>query len=288
MKLTRIPAHARGILLTGTFTPSSDAASLSSAPHFNQASTPVTARFSNSGGIPDIPDTDPSANPRGLAIRFNLGEHKHTDIIAHSTPFFPARTGAEFNEFFKAIAASPPGTESPTELEKFLGSHPAALAFVQAPKPAPTSFAREAYFAINAYKLVSDDGKATYVRYRILPVAGEENTSDEALKEKSAGFLFDEITQRVGREPLGFRIYAQIAEAGDVTNDATARWPEDRKVVELGTVTLKSLVEGDAKQQKQIIYDPIPRVKGIEPSDDPLLEVRAAVYLISGKQRRAA
>jgi catalase len=29
-------------------------------------------------------------------------------------------------------------------------------------------------------------------------------------------------------------------------------------------------------------------VQGIEPSDDPLLEFRAAVYLISGRQRRAA
>lgn len=83
-------------MLTGTFVPSSEAASLSRAQHFNQSSTPITARFSSSGGIPQIPDTDPSANPRGLAIRFNLAEHVHTDIIGHSTPLFPAATGIEF------------------------------------------------------------------------------------------------------------------------------------------------------------------------------------------------
>jgi catalase len=44
----------------------------------------------------------------------------------------------------------------------------------------------------------------------------------------------------------------------------------------------------DAKQQKHIIFDPIPRVDGIEPSDDPLLELRAAVYLLSGRRRREA
>jgi catalase len=41
-------------------------------------------------------------------------------------------------------------------------------------------------------------------------------------------------------------------------------------------------------EQKHIIFDPIPRVDGIEPSDDPLLELRAAIYLISGRRRRAA
>jgi catalase len=46
--------------------------------------------------------------------------------------------------------------------------------------------------------------------------------------------------------------------------------------------------EESLKEQKKIIFDPIPRVEGVEPSDDPLLEVRASVYLISGKQRRAA
>ncbi len=92
------PAHARGVMLTGTFTPSPDAASLTRAPHITSDSTPVTARFSNSTGLPQIPDNDPNANPRGLAIRFNLAEHVHTDIISHSTDGFPTRTGEEFLE----------------------------------------------------------------------------------------------------------------------------------------------------------------------------------------------
>lgn len=274
-------------MLLGSFVPSSEAASLSCAQHFNQSSTPVTARFSSSGGIPQIPDTDPSANPRGLAIRFNLAEHVHTDIIAHSTPLFPAATGVEFLEFLKAIAASPPGTESPSEIEKFLGCHPAALTFVQAPKPAPTSFAKEAYFGVNAFKLVSSEGKATFFRYRIFPVAGEEHVSEEIVKKQSASFLYDELQERLGEGPISFRLCAQIAEADDRTNDGTVRWPDSRKVAELGTVKLDKLLEDDEKQQKQIIYDPIPRVEGVEPSDDPLLEYRAASYLISGKERRA-
>src|ERR1700730_13616436 len=76
------PAHAKGAMLTGTFTPSSEASSLTRAPHVAREATPVTVRFSNSTGLPLIPDNDPNANPRGLAIRFNLAERVHTDIVS--------------------------------------------------------------------------------------------------------------------------------------------------------------------------------------------------------------
>ena len=71
-------------------------------------------------------------------------------------------------------------------------------------------------------------------------------------------------------------------------NDATVHWPVERKVVELGTIALTSIATNQVHEQKHIIFDPIPRLDGIEPSDDPLLELRAAVYLISGRRRRAA
>ena len=275
-------------MLDGTFTPNPKAKELSTAPHFNNPSTPVTLRFSNSTGIPQIPDTDPSANPRGLGIRFNLGARVHTDIIAHSTPFFPTRTGAGFLEMLRAIAASPPGTPSPSPIEKFLGANPAALAFVQAPKPAPSSFAREAFYAVNALKFVNVDGKSTYFRYRILPAVGEDYLDEAATKEKDPDFLFEELQKRVADETVTFRVMAQLAEEGDEVNDATVHWPESRRIVELGIVKVGAVLPDNATEQKRIIYDPIPRVEGIETSDDPLLEMRAAVYLISGKERRAA
>src|SRR6202162_4572099 len=156
------PAHARGTMLTGTFTPSPNAASLTRAPHISRESTPVTVRFSNSTGIPLIPDNDPNANPRGLAVRFHLGERVHTDIIGHSTDGFPTRTGQEFLEFLRAVATSDPTKGSPTPIEMFLGAHPAALAFVQAPKPVPASFATEAYFGVTAMQFKSADGVSRY------------------------------------------------------------------------------------------------------------------------------
>jgi catalase len=71
-------------------------------------------------------------------------------------------------------------------------------------------------------------------------------------------------------------------------DDATVHWPEERRQVPFGKLTLTGLVPDNAAEQKKIIFDPIPRVDGIAPSDDPLLELRAAVYLLSGRRRRQA
>ncbi len=282
------PAHAKGVLLTGTFSPSVEAASLTRAPHIARQSTPVTVRFSNSTGLPLLPDTDPKTNPRGLAIRFHLADHVHTDIISHSADGFPTRTGQEFLEFLRAAAASDPSKPSPTPVEVFLGSHPAALAFVQKPKPSPASFATEAYFGVTAFRFINKDGVARYGRYRISPHARIEHLDEAALKSKDANYLFDEIAKRITDGPIRFDISVQLAGERDIVDDATVHWPEDRPLIRFGSVALTSQVPDNETQQRQIIFDPIPRVDGIEPSDDPLLELRAAVYLLSGRRRRQA
>jgi len=282
------PAHAKGAMFTGTFIPAADAAKLSRAPHFANASTPVMVRFSNSTGIPAIPDIDPNADPRGMAIRFHLGERVHTDIVSHSTDGFPTRTGDEFLSFLRALASTPQGAASPSPIELFLGANPAALAFVQTPKPAPASFATEAYFGVTAYEFLNADGASHFGRYRIVPGAGVHHLDDAEKSAKGPEYLFEEIASRIASGPVSYKITVQLAAAGDTVDDATVHWPEDRPVAELGTLTLTAPVADNATEQKQIIFDPIPRVDGIEPSDDPLLELRAAVYLISGRRRRKA
>jgi catalase len=280
------PAHAKGVLLTGTFSPSAEAASLTRAPHISRESTPVTVRFSDSTGLPTIPDNDPKANPRGLAIRFHLADRVHTDIIGHSTDGFPTRTGQEFLEFLRAAAASDPSKPSPSPVEVFLGTHPAALAFVQTPKPSPSSFAKEAFFGVTALRFINKAGVARHGRYRISPEAGIEHLDEAAAKGKDANYLFDELTHRIAAGLIRFDITVQVAGERDIVDDATIHWPKDRPLIRFGAVVLNAQAPDNELQQKQIIFDPIPRVDGIEPSDDPLLELRAAIYLLSGRRRR--
>lgn len=280
------PAHAKGALLKGNFHPTVAATGLSKAPHFSRESTPVTVRFSNSTGIPQLPDHSPNADPRGVAIRFHLAERVHTDIIAHTVDGFPTRTGEEFLQFLKAVAASPPGGPSPSPIEQFLAQHPAALKFVQTPKLAPRSLASVAYFGVNAMRFTNQDGLARYGRYRILPSVPVEHL--ESAGDQEADYLFDEIKHRVAKGPVRFTVHAQLAEPEDQVDDATSSWPESRSLLELGRLELTEAVLNDAEEQRHLIFDPIPRVDGIEPSNDPLLELRAAAYLISGRKRRGA
>jgi len=281
-------AHAKGTMLTGSFRPAPGAERITRAAHITRESTPVTARFSNSTGLPLIPDSSPDANPRGMAVRFHLAEHVHTDIVAHSIDAFPTRDGYEFLEFLKAAAASGPDVPSPKPVEKFLGSHPAALAFVQAPKPFPKSLAQEAYFGVTAFAFTNAAGEKKFGRYRIVPEQGTAFFSDAEAETLSPNFHYDELLSRAAQGPIRFRILLQVAAPGDVTDDATMHWAENRELAELGMIELTDPVTDNAAQQKQIIFDPIPRIDGIEPSADPLLELRAAIYLISGRRRRAA
>jgi catalase len=280
-------AHAKGLLLTGRFRPTAGAQELTRAPHVTRESTSITARFSNSTGLPLIPDNAPEANPRGLAIRFNLAEHVHTDIVSHSTDGFPARDGNEFFEFLKAVAASGPDVPSPKPIEVFLGSHPAALAFVQAPKPFPSSFARQTYFGVTAFAFTNASEKMRFGRYRIVPEQGNDFLPDAAVSKLPADYHFEEIIDHLRKAAVRFKLVVQLAETGDTVDDATKHWPESRQLFNLGTIELTAPAPENLAQQKQIIFDPIPRVDGIEPSADPLLELRAAIYLLSGRRRRA-
>ena len=281
-------AHAKGLMLSGTFTPAADAKSLTRAPHVTRPFTPVTVRFSNSTGLPDLPDNVGDANPRGFAVRFDLAEHVHTDIVSHSTDGFPTRDGYQFLEFLRAAMASGADVPSPKPIEKFLGSHPAALAFVQAPKPFPTSFATDTYFGVTAFAFTNEAGETKFGRYRIVPEAGNSYLADPQVAALSPNYHFDEIAQRVAKSPVRFQIRVQVAADGDVSDDATVHWPESREQVELGEIELTQVLPDSFAQQKHIIFDPIPRVDGIEASADPLLELRAAIYLLSGRRRRAA
>jgi len=273
------PAHAKGMMLSGTFTSSHEAMSFTRAPHAMRESTPVTVRFSNGTGLPLIPDNAPDSNPRGLAIRFQLADHVHTDIVSHSTDGFPTRTGQEFLDFLRAVAAGDPSA--------FLAEHPAALAFVQTPKPSPASFATEAYFGVTAFRFINQQGLARYGRYRISPKAGVEHLDEAAAKSKDENYLFDELARRIAAGPIGFDIHVQTADDQDIVDDATIHWPSDRPLVHFGTIELMAKASDD-EAHRRIIFDPIPRVDGIEPSDDPLLELRAAIYLLSGRRRRHA
>src|SRR5438105_1877063 len=281
------PAHAKGLMCIGTFSPSPEAAGLTRAPHANRPSTPVTVRYSDSTGIPTIPDNDPArSGPRGIAVRFHLADHVHTDIVAHSTNGFAVRSGEEFLQFLRAAAAA--GSGKPEAMGAFLAAHPNARRFVEAPKPIPTSFAREAFFAVTSFKFVNSNGVSRHGRFRIQPEEGTEYLSNEQAAANSTNFLFDEISQHLAKGPIRLGVFVQLAGDGDDVTDSSVPWPDDRPQIHFGTITLTERVNDMEPERRKIIFDPIPRVDGIDTSGDTLSEVRSDIDLISVRRRLPA
>jgi catalase len=279
--------HAKGIMLEGTFTPAASAATISVAPHLQKAVSPVSVRFSDATGVPNMPDASASANPHGLAIRFKLPDGGFTDIVAISVNGFPAATPEDFLGLLNAVAASGSGAAKPSPVEQFLGSHPAALKFVTTPKPAPVSFATLPFYGVNAFKFTNASGESRYGRYQITPISGAQYLSDEQVAKADPNYLMDDIVSRVKLSQVSYRISVQLAEKEDVINDPTAVWPDSRKLVELGVLTLKSPIADSAKVEKSLMFNPLVLPDGIQPSEDPILLARPSAYAISYGRRLA-
>jgi catalase len=272
--------HAKGILLMGTFTPSADAQRLSKAAAFSSGTVPITARFSDFTGIPDIPDTVGGANPRGFAIKFKLPGDASMDIVAHSFNGFPTATTNEFGYLLRAIGTSGPEATKPTDLDQFLATHPIAKAFLTTQKPAPVSYGTLAYFGVNSFKFTSASGGSQFVRYRFVPMAGEQFLDAAALKGKGPNYLSEEIATRISKGPIVYDWYAQIAAAGDAIADPSVAWPESRLLVKLGTITISRLVPDQPATDRVTIFIPNNVPAGIEPAD-PMLTIRSSAYPIS-------
>ncbi|WP_036257479.1 catalase family peroxidase [Methylocapsa aurea] len=275
--------HAKGVVATGTFKPTQQAAELSKATLFKGGGIPATVRFSDATGVPNVPDGSGEANPHGLAIKFHLPDGGETDMVTNSLKFFPVSTAAEFRDLLLALTESPPNAPKPTKFEQFLASHPTAPRAFATPKT-PASFADEEYYGINAFVFVNNKGERQAVRYVVTPEKIVHLDAAEAAK-KAPNFLVDELAARLAQGPVTFRLKAQLASPGEPTNDPSHTWRDDDKIVELGTLTIDKVAPDSVEAQKKLLFLPGALTEGIEPSDDPMIDARDQAYAISFSRR---
>ncbi|MBS0198674.1 MAG: catalase [Planctomycetes bacterium] len=278
--------HTKGVVLEGRFTPDPAARALSRAPHF-QAPVAVTVRFSNFAGVKSVADTDALANPRGVAVKFQLPDGTQTDLVMHSFNGFPAATAEEFRRFLIALATSGPGAAKPTPAETYLAAHPVAKAFLDSQTPAPLSYATLPYFGVNSYKFTNSAGQERIGRYRIEPDAGEQFMPAEQLAGAPADYLAREIRERVANAPVRLRLRVQLAQRGDAIQDPSVAWPEGREFVELGMIELRTAVPKSDEAEQRLLFRPGSLPTGIEAAD-PMIELRDGAYLESFARRHRA
>ena len=275
--------HAKGIVAEGHFNASPEAAGLSRAAQFSGAAIPVTVRFSDSTGVPDLPDGSDNANPHGMAVKFHLPDGSETDIVINSLKFFPVSTGEEFRDLLLALADSPPNAAKPTKFDQFAASHPSVPAAFGT-VATPDSFADEEYYGIDAFVFVNKAGERQAVRYQMVPEKVVHLDKSDAAK-RAPDFLMEELPQRLKRGPVTFHFKAQLAAADDSTKDPTKAWPETRKLIDLGVLTIDRAAENSAEAQKKLLFLPGQLTEGIEQSDDPLIDVRTEAYAVSFSRR---
>lgn len=279
--------HNKGIVVTGSLKPSAQAAGITKAAHLQATSSKVIVRFSNAGGVPTIEDNNPNANPRGMAIRFELPDGTMTDIVALSINAFPVATPEAFLEFLNARIATKPESPKPTPLENVISATPSLQKFIAIPKPFPASFTSQTYFGINAFEFTNAKGEKNYIRYQIIPMGGTELLSAEQVAQAKPNYLIEELMQRLKKGQVHFRLMAQIAAKDDVTDDPSAVWPNDRLLVELGVISLENTVADNAAVERNLAFNPLLLVDGIAPSNDPVLLARPAAYAISVSRKLA-
>ena len=276
--------HAKGVVVEGSFTPTPEAATLSKASLFSGGPVPVTVRFSDSTGLPSLPDGSEDANPHGMSMKFDLPGGGEMDVVTNSLAFFPVATGEEFRDLLLALAASGPEAAKPTKAEQFIAAHPSVpKAFASA--ATPTSFARETYNGIDAFIFVDAAGKRQPFRFQFVPAAGAEHLAPADAAKQPPDFLVDELPQRLAKEPVAFRMMAQLANASDQTRDPTQPWPADRRMVDLGTITITEAAADGKTADRTLLLLPNRLPAGIEVSDDPLITARARTYPISFGRR---
>jgi catalase len=277
--------HAKGVVVEGTFRPSAEAAALSKSPLFSGGTVPVTVRFSDAGGVPNIPDGSPQANPHGMAIKYHLAGGVDTDMVINSLKTFVVATPEDFLALNVALAGSAPGQPPSPQLGAFLQSHP-SVGKALSTLGTPDSFADEQYNGINAFIYTNKAGKKQAIRYIVTPEKIVHLDKDAAAKQ-APDYLVNEIGPRLAKGPVTFHVKAQLAAAGDQTKDGTQAWPDDRKVVDLGTLTLTKAVANSEAVQKTLLFIPGRLTDGIEFSDDPILPARDGAYAVSFGRRSA-
>ena len=278
--------HAKGLSASGTFASTGAAAAVCRAAVFQPGNVPLVGRFSLGGGLPDQADKPDTVRGLGLLLQAN-GQQWRTAML--NIPVFTDSTPQGFYE--RLLASKPvPGTgkPDPQKMAAFLDRHPETAAAMKIIKQSPPSagFADSTFHGLNAFYFTNGAGATVPVRWSAVPQEAPATTpAPGAPPPGRKDYLFDDLIRAVAQRPLSWRLVITVGEPGDPTNDATKPWPQSRRSVEAGTITISAVQTEEAGNARDINFDPLVLPDGITASDDPLPAARSAVYARSYTRR---
>lgn len=277
-------SHAKGVCVAGSFDASGNAKAISSAAFLQGGSSPVIGRFSIGGGNPKASD---KGKLRGLALRIGAPGGETTDLVMINAPVFFVSKAEHFIPFLDARRPDPAtGKPDPARVKAFNDAHPDVKPQAEflAKAPVAASYAASPYWAVNAFRFSNAAGNTVHARWIFEPTAERQVLNEEQLKLIGDDFLAAELEQRLTQGPASFDVFLQVAGDGDAVTDPTIEWPKERAQVRAGTLRLARVT---GQSCDALMFNPLQLAKGIAPSDDSTLLVRAPVYAASLARRAA-
>ena len=274
--------HAKGICFTGLFEANGAGSALSHARVFTRGQYPALGRFNLGTANPNAPDATVRVRGMGLRISTPDGQEWRTAMI--NAPVFPVSTPQAFYELLLASAS-----KDPNAMKTFASAHPEIAAFGAWAKNAPWtgSYAEERFNSLNSFIFTDNSGTEHVVRWSLLPTAQVVPISPDDLAKRGHNFLEQEITERVHSGPLHWTMVVTVANPGDPTADPSRAWPEDRRTVNVGTLTVQQIEPERNGPCRDINFDPTVLPSGIRTSDDPFPAARSSAYAKSYDRRTA-
>ncbi|RZT16306.1 catalase [Mycobacterium sp. BK558] len=272
--------HAKGVAVSGRFESTGAAAELTVATVLAAGVSPVVGRFSLGGGNPTVADTPGAVRGFGVAIGFPGRDQWRSAMI--NLPVFPVNSPEAFYDQLLASAPDPAtGKPDPDAMAAFLAKYPAseaATAVIKQHPPTP-GFADSTFGGLNTFHFVDDSGVRTPVRWMLVP---RQRARPPAATGPNG--LFDALIQQVKAGPVAWDLRVVVGTDQDPV-DPTLPWPADRRAVTAGTLVLDTIETESPGNARDLNFDPLALPHGMEPSDDPILGARSAVYAESYRLR---
>jgi len=296
----RIPervVHARGFGVKGYFENYDSLSDVTMADPFQRAGdrTDVFVRFSTVAGNKGSPDL--ARDVRGFAVKFYSREG-NWDLIGNNMPVFFIQDAMKFPDLIHAAKPEPdrgfPQAQTAHDnFWDFIGLMPEAMHMIMwtmSDRAIPRSFRFMEGFGVHTFRFVNADGESTYVKFHWKPMLGLQSVVwNEAVKINGADpdfhrrDMWNAIT--AGEAPaweLGVQLFDDdFADSFDFdVLDATKLIPEEILPVRpIGKMVLDQVVDNFFAETEQVAFCTQNVVRGIDFTNDPLLQGRNFSYL---------
>ncbi len=260
--------HTKGSCITGEFRRVDDQIlTYSNSPIFTETTTFV-GRVSHKGGHNDA--ADDKFGDYGLAFEITTASDYVHIMNMNTEDFFPVATTEEFVALMQAKAA---GKDAVTD---FAANSP-ALRVHKAHHGARDKTLRPyegaTYNSINSFYLVDEAGTQTPIRWSFVPAG-----NNDVVLDPSPDFFFENMQENLSRGEVAWDMIVTIANADDDILNPAQRWEGDHTTLTAAKLVVHSAVREADGTCDELNFDPMVLSDGFEPSEDPMLEARGAIY----------